>query len=54
MIEPGPAAAESDRVSAFLKTSTAADVRFYEHLGFRVSAEVEIPDSGPRIWCMLR
>ena len=54
VIEPGLAAAEREGVPVFLETSTAANVRFYEHLGFRVSAEMEIPDSGPRTWCMLR
>ncbi len=54
VIEPGLAAAEREGVAAFLETSTAANVRFYEHLGFHVTAEVDIPDGGPRTWCMLR
>ncbi|MGW1740269.1 GNAT family N-acetyltransferase [Nocardia sp. NPDC001965] len=54
VIEPGLAAAERDGIPAFLETSTEANVRFYERLGFRVGAEVEIPDNGPRTWCMLR
>ncbi|ARX89425.1 puromycin N-acetyltransferase [Streptomyces alboflavus] len=29
-------------------------MRFYERLGFTVTAEVELPDDGPRTWCMRR
>lgn len=54
VLEPGLAAAERAGVGAFLETSTAENVRFYEHLGFRVTAEVDIPDGGPTTWCMLR
>ncbi len=54
VIEPGLAAADREGVPAFLETSTTGNVRFYERLGFRVTAEVEIPHDGPRTWCMLR
>ncbi|PJN27816.1 N-acetyltransferase [Kitasatospora sp. CB02891] len=39
---------------AFLETSSEANVRFYERLGFRVTAEVRLPGGGPRTWCMRR
>ncbi|MFD0416742.1 GNAT family N-acetyltransferase [Streptomyces sp. NPDC127108] len=46
----------ADRVGhpAFLETSSERNVRFYERLGFTVTAEVELPDDGPRTWCMRR
>ncbi|NKY59248.1 GNAT family N-acetyltransferase [Nocardia flavorosea] len=54
VIEPGLTAAAREGAAAFLETSTAENVRFYEHLGFHVTAEVDIPDGGPLTWCMLR
>ncbi|MFC9974585.1 GNAT family N-acetyltransferase [Spirillospora sp. NPDC127200] len=37
---------------AFLETSGDRNVRFYRRLGFEVTAEVALPDGGPRAWCM--
>ncbi|RDI50759.1 GNAT family N-acetyltransferase [Nocardia mexicana] len=54
VIEPGLQAAQQDRVPAFLETSDETNVRFYERLGFTVTAEVDLPDNGPRTWAMLR
>lgn len=54
VVEPGLDAAEQEGVPAFLETSTAGGVRFYQRLGFEVTAEVEIPDGGPRTWSMVR
>lgn len=54
VMEPGLAAAESAGLPAFLETSTEANVRVYEALGFEVTAEYDLPDGGPRTWAMLR
>lgn len=54
VIEPGLAAADADGVPAFLETSTEANVRVYEALGFEITAEYDLPDGGPRTWAMLR
>lgn len=51
---PGLDGAERAGVPAFLETSTADNVRFYQRLGFEVTAEVDLPDGGPRTWCMMR
>ncbi|MFE4512954.1 GNAT family N-acetyltransferase [Kitasatospora sp. NPDC056783] len=51
---PGIAEAERAGYPAFLETSREANVRFYRRLGFRVTAEVQLPDGGPRAWCMRR
>ncbi|MFD8254024.1 GNAT family N-acetyltransferase [Streptomyces werraensis] len=53
VLRPGLAAAERAGCAAFLETSHARNVRFYERLGFTVTAEVPLPDDGPVTWCML-
>lgn len=54
VIRPGLQAAEQAGALAFLETSAAGNVRFYQRLGFAVTADVELPDGGPRTWCMSR
>ncbi|MEU3730881.1 GNAT family N-acetyltransferase [Streptomyces sp. NPDC033538] len=54
VLRPGLEAAERAGFPAFLETSDTGNVRFYERLGFEVTAEVSLPDDGPRTWCMLR
>ncbi|MEU7594873.1 GNAT family N-acetyltransferase [Streptomyces sp. NPDC039022] len=54
VIRPGLEAAEAAGVPAFLETSDERNVRFYEHLGFEVTAECSLPDGGPRAWAMTR
>ncbi|MFJ6597826.1 GNAT family N-acetyltransferase [Streptomyces violaceusniger] len=54
VIRPGLEGAERAGVPVFLETSEADSVRFYERLGFAVTAEVALPGGGPRTWCMLR
>lgn len=54
VIAPGIAAAAAEGVPAFLETSTKSNVALYERLGFAVTAEVDVPDGGPRTWAMLR
>ncbi|MDV5148170.1 GNAT family N-acetyltransferase [Streptomyces sp. SBC-4] len=51
---PGIQEAERAGYPAFLETSSEANVRFYERLGFEVTADVQLPDNGPRTWCMRR
>ncbi|GCD95996.1 GNAT family N-acetyltransferase [Embleya hyalina] len=54
VLEPGIEEAERADFPAFLETSSEANVRFYERLGFEVTADVRLPDDGPRTWCMRR
>jgi ribosomal protein S18 acetylase RimI-like enzyme len=54
VLRPGLDAAERAGFPAFLETSSPRNVRFYERLGFTVTAEVPLPDDGPLTWCMLR
>ncbi|MFD7105242.1 GNAT family N-acetyltransferase [Streptomyces celluloflavus] len=54
VLRPGLVAAAQEGVPAFLETSSERNVRFYERLGFVVTASVALPDGGPRTWCMRR
>ncbi|MEU5127600.1 GNAT family N-acetyltransferase [Streptomyces mobaraensis] len=54
VLSPGLEAAERAGHPAYLETSTERNVRFYQRLGFRVTADVRLPDDGPRTWCMRR
>lgn len=47
-------ATEQAGAPAFLETSAERNPGLYRQLGFEVTAEVAIPDSGPTTWCMLR
>ncbi|MDL4776879.1 GNAT family N-acetyltransferase [Actinomadura xylanilytica] len=54
VLVPGIEAAARDGHPAFLETSSERNVVFYERLGFKVTADVQLPDNGPRTWCMRR
>ncbi|MEV0278497.1 GNAT family N-acetyltransferase [Streptomyces sp. NPDC050610] len=54
VLRPGLEAAAAAGYPAFLETSGERNVRFYERLGFAVTADVPLPDGGPRTWCMRR
>lgn len=54
VLAPGLREAERAGRPAFLETSDEANVGFYRRLGFAVTAEVPLPDGGPRTWCMRR
>ncbi|GGV02399.1 GNAT family N-acetyltransferase [Streptomyces spectabilis] len=54
VLRPGIEAAERDGVPAFLETSAETNLRFYERLGFEVTADLTLPGGGPRTWCMVR
>lgn len=54
VVRPGIDAAAREGVPAFLETSSERNVRFYQRLGFEVTAEYDIPGGGFRNWSMLR
>lgn len=54
VIQPGLDAAARAGAPAFLETSDPGNVRFYEKLGFTITAEYDLPDDGPRTWSMTR
>ncbi|WP_433591442.1 GNAT family N-acetyltransferase [Nocardia sp. CA-145437] len=54
VLRPGIEEAARTGYPAFLETSSEANVRFYQHLGFEVTADIALADNGLRTWCMRR
>ncbi|MBE1577055.1 GNAT family N-acetyltransferase [Amycolatopsis roodepoortensis] len=54
VLMPGIQEAERTGHPAFLDTCGEANLRFYQRLGFEVTAEVRLPGNGPLTWCMRR
>jgi GNAT superfamily N-acetyltransferase len=52
LIRAGLEWSKRDGVPAFLETSNLGTVPLYEHLGFRVDGEGDVPHGGPHIWFM--
>ena len=48
------AAVDREHSAAFLETQDAANVTFYESLGFTVAAELQLPHDGPMYYAMHR
>ncbi len=54
LLQPMFDRASADGVPCYLETAQPANVRFYEHLGFRVLADTVEPTSGLRLWAFRR
>ncbi|SNS40016.1 Acetyltransferase (GNAT) domain-containing protein [Geodermatophilus saharensis] len=54
LLAPGIRALDAEGATAVLETSSAANVRFYERLGFGVRAELDPPGGAPHVWVMER
>ena len=52
-IMPGLAKADSEDMPVYLETANAANIAFYQKLGFAVTHKWRVPD-GPAHWSMLR
>lgn len=52
LVRHGVDRAAADGVPAFLETSKALNVPYYERFGFHTSAEDDAPGGGPHIWFM--
>lgn len=53
-LRPGLRITDTQNVPAYLETSTIRNQQFYSRHGFVVTAAVDMPDGGPRTWCMRR
>jgi ribosomal protein S18 acetylase RimI-like enzyme len=54
LMRDGLASADDDGVAAWLETSRAENVTYYEKFGFHTSIDEDAPDGGPHIWFMRR
>lgn len=54
VLAPALAGFDLDGELAVLDTSSPENVRLYERLGFRTTAEVAMPGAGPLVWLMQR
>jgi predicted N-acetyltransferase YhbS len=52
LIRWGVERARADGVPAILETARPGNVALYEHFGFRVIHEGDVPGGGPRVWFM--
>ncbi|MFG2712854.1 GNAT family N-acetyltransferase [Streptomyces goshikiensis] len=54
LLRSGLAKADAEGVATYLESSKASNLPFYEHFGFTVLGEVELPGGGPTLWAMRR
>lgn len=45
---------DAQHAPAYLESSKAANVPYYERFGFEVTGEIVVPDGGPTLWKMWR
>jgi GNAT superfamily N-acetyltransferase len=53
LVESVSSRCDAEGVGAYLESSKASNVPFYERLGFRVTGRIDLPD-GPPMWPMWR
>ncbi|MFH9075621.1 GNAT family N-acetyltransferase [Streptomyces alboflavus] len=54
LLRSGLAKADADGLPVYLESSKPANIPVYEHFGFTVLGEVELPGGGPALWAMRR
>jgi len=54
LLRPVLELARRQGLPCYLETHKTANVGLYEHFGFRVAAQVLVPQSGVRQWCMVK
>ncbi|MFI8519386.1 GNAT family N-acetyltransferase [Streptomyces sp. NPDC085481] len=54
LLRSGLAKADAAGLPAYLESSKEANLSFYEHFGFTVREELELPGGGPVLWAMWR
>ncbi|MEL3948002.1 GNAT family N-acetyltransferase [Streptomyces sp. LNU-CPARS28] len=54
LLRSGLAKADADGLPVYLESSKPANIPVYEHFGFAVLGEVELPGGGPALWAMRR
>ncbi|MET9886458.1 GNAT family N-acetyltransferase [Streptomyces sp. NPDC006430] len=54
LLRSGLAKADAAGLPAYLESSKPSNLPFYEHFGFTVREEVQLPGNGPVLWAMWR
>jgi len=54
LLRPVLELARRQRLPCYLETNKQANVPIYEHFGFRIAEQVEVPRTGVLQWCMVR
>ncbi|WP_406180067.1 GNAT family N-acetyltransferase [Streptomyces sp. NBC_01006] len=54
LLRSGLAKADAARLPVYLESSKPSNLPFYEHFGFTVLGEVQLPGGGPTLWAMRR
>jgi GNAT superfamily N-acetyltransferase len=54
LMRSGLARCDAEHSPAYLESSKAANVPYYQRFGFTVIGEIVVPDGGPRLWKMWR
>ncbi|MFH8476928.1 GNAT family N-acetyltransferase [Streptomyces sp. NPDC018000] len=54
LLRSGLAKADAAGLPAYLESSKASNLPFYEHFGFTVRKELRLPGGGPMLWAMWR
>lgn len=54
LLRSGLAKADADGLPVYLESSKPANLPVYEHFGFEVLGEVQLPGGGPALWPMRR
>ncbi|MFE0378913.1 GNAT family N-acetyltransferase [Streptomyces inhibens] len=54
LLRSGLAKADTAGLPAYLESSKPSNLPFYEHFGFTVLGEVQLPGGGPTLWSMRR
>jgi GNAT superfamily N-acetyltransferase len=45
---------DAEHMPAYLESTDIRNNPLYERLGYKVTEVLDVPHSGPRIWCMWR
>lgn len=54
LLRSGLAKADAAGMPAYLESSKPSNLPFYEHFGFTVRKELQLPGEGPTLWAMWR
>jgi ribosomal protein S18 acetylase RimI-like enzyme len=54
LLQPVLQRCDEECIPAYLENSNSANLPLYERLGFRLTRQWRITDTGPSIWCMYR